>query len=136
VLRYRPVETQRFCSPGPLIAVEWTDDPTKERAFMPTKGFVILTLAFRQEGKVWTGECLELGTATFARTFPQVKKELIELVELHLNELETVGERENFFKKHKIKLYSDQIPEKVSPEIPSDESTLIQSHRVRVGELV
>lgn len=101
---------------------------------MPAKGFVILTLAFRKEGRYWEGKCLELGTATFARTLAQAKKELSELVELHLNELEAVGERDRFFKEHNITLYTDQVPDKVSPEIPYDESTYVQPHRVLVGD--
>ena len=52
-------------------------------------GYVILTLAFRQEGRRWTGECLELGTATFGCTLKEVREEVLELVELHLDARKT-----------------------------------------------
>lgn len=74
--------------------------PTRSKA--AGKGFVVLRLAFRQEEKRWLGECLELGTATYARSLKQARKELVELVTLHLNALEDAGERENFFRENKI----------------------------------
>ncbi|MCL5025313.1 MAG: hypothetical protein M1531_02295 [Chloroflexi bacterium] len=75
-----------------------------------TNGFVVLTLAFRREGHLWSGECLELGTATDGRSLEKTKQELIELVQLHLNALEEAGEREYFFRKHDIKFYTDATP--------------------------
>ena len=93
------------------------------------KGFVILTLAFRQENKQWVGECLELGTSTFARTFKQVHRELIELVELDLNTLEQIGDRERFFKEHGIKFYSDDVPpDHVTKTLPVGKELLMDQH--------
>ncbi|HEY1294693.1 MAG TPA: hypothetical protein VGJ60_16570 [Chloroflexota bacterium] len=63
---------------------------------------VILRLEFRHDGQQWLGECIELGTATFGPRLEQVQRELKELVELHLNELEDVGERPHFFAEHGI----------------------------------
>ena len=60
-------------------------------------GYVFLTLSFEREGNKWVGACLELGTSTFARTLKATQEELTELVTAHLNALEEVGERENFF---------------------------------------
>lgn len=96
-------------------------------------GFVILTLAFRQDGRRWTGECLELGTATYGRTLKQAHDELAEMVALHLNALEDAGECERFFKEHGIKFYSDDIPEEaLAPRVPLDESAFFQPHRVTI----
>ncbi len=102
---------------------------------MPTKGFVILTLLFRQEGKRWTGECLELGTATYGRTLKQVQAELAELVTLHLSSLEDAGEREHFFRRHNIRLYTDDaLPTEVTPPpIPVDGESYFQARRVPIG---
>ena len=89
-------------------------------------GFVVLTLAFHREGKVWVGECRELGTSTYARTLDRAKEELREMVLLHLNALEQEGEREYFFKKHNIRFYTDRptkitIDQKVSVEDTIDD---------------
>ncbi|MBI2865707.1 MAG: hypothetical protein HYX94_14255 [Chloroflexi bacterium] len=100
---------------------------------MAAKGFVILTFELRKEGERWTGECKELGTATFAHTLDQVHEELAELVELHLNSLEKVGERDRFFKAHRIKFYTDETPpRRVSRRIPVNEATFIHSHTVPI----
>lgn len=104
---------------------------------MSPEGFVILTLAFRQDGRRWTGECLELGTATYGRTLKQARDELNELVALHLNALEDVGESERFFLEHGIRFYSDSVtPHEAAPRLPPDEDAFFQAHRVRVGGLV
>ncbi len=101
---------------------------------MPAKGFVILTLAFHQEGKTWLGECLELGTATYGRTLKRVQAELLELVELHLEAIEEAGERDNFFRTHNIKLYTDEAPPSgVNPVVPIDGDYYFQVQRLPVG---
>ncbi len=101
---------------------------------MPAEGFVILTLGFRQEGRRWTGECLELGTATYGRSLNQVKDELHELAVLHLNALEDVGESGRFFKEHGIRFYADTTDQhEVGPRVPLDEDAFFQAHRVPVG---
>jgi len=55
-----------------------------------------------------SGECVELGTATHGANLQQTLHELKELVLLHLNEIEDVGERPRFFAEHGIKLYPAQ----------------------------
>lgn len=100
-------------------------------------GFIILTLAFRKDGRRWTGECLELGTATYGRTLQQTHDELAELVMLHLNTLEDVGECERFFDEHGIRFYTDEVPSsEVAPRIPLDDESFFQAHRVPLGKLV
>ncbi|MBI2941954.1 MAG: hypothetical protein HYY04_16110 [Chloroflexi bacterium] len=102
---------------------------------MPAAGFVVLTLMFRQEGRRWTGECRELGTATYGRTLRQTHDELVELVELHLNALEQTGEREHFFRKHNITLYTGEAaPAEVIQLVPVDCEEFIHAHRVAVGK--
>lgn len=104
---------------------------------MPAEGFVILTLAFRQDGRRWTGECLELGTATYGRTLKQARDELNELVTLHLDALEDVGECERFFREHGIRFYSDSVtPREAAPLLPPDDDAFFQARRVPMGGLV
>jgi hypothetical protein len=103
---------------------------------MPVEGFVILTMAFRQEGRRWTGECLELGTATYGRTLKQASDELHELVTLHLNALEDVGEGDRFFREHGIRFYTDaSTPADAAPRIPWDGDAFFQARRVPLGGL-
>jgi hypothetical protein len=58
---------------------------------MAAKAFVILTPAFHREGKNWVGECVELGTSIYHRSFPYAHDELIGLAILHLNAIEDAG---------------------------------------------
>ena len=69
------------------------------------KNLVLLTFVFEKEGELWTACCEELGTATFAETLEQAKTEIVEMVTLHLNALEEVGERDRFFSEHGIKVH-------------------------------
>ena len=74
-------------------------------------GYVTLTLSFEQEGSEWVGECLELGTSTFADTLEECQVELQDLVTDHLNVLEEIGERERFFEEWGIVVHaSNEIP--------------------------
>lgn len=98
-------------------------------------GFVVLTLAFRQDGRRWTGECLELGTATHARTLKQTHDELAELVTLHLNALEDVGECERFFREHGIQLYThDMEAREDGPRLPIGDEGFFQAHPFPIGK--
>jgi predicted RNase H-like HicB family nuclease len=102
---------------------------------MPKIGFVILTLEFRREDGYWLGRCRELGTATDGRSLERVKRELLELVELHLNELEEVGERENVFRERRIKLCTDEVlPAQVDGTIPvaAEDDAMVQVRPIAV----
>ena len=74
--------------------------------------FIIITCIFEKEGERWTALCKELGTATFADTFEEAQKRLIEAVELHLSTLEEVGECRRFFHEHKIKVHRAEPSER------------------------
>ena len=62
---------------------------------------VLLTLEFQEEDGRWLGECIEFGTAAFANSLPEVKKELTEAILLQLNEMEALGFIEGFLHEHK-----------------------------------
>jgi hypothetical protein len=92
---------------------------------------VVLTLRFRPEGRRWTGECAELGTATYGRTLKQVHRELVELVTLHLSSLEETGERDRFFRAHDIRCYpGDAPPAAVTRCLPVDEEFYTRAQRI------
>jgi hypothetical protein len=95
------------------------------------EGYVILRLEFHQEGRRWLGECVELGTATHGANLSQTVRELKDLVVLHLNELEAVGERPRFFAEHGITLYPAQ-PQYVQLKLPVSDGNLIQAWPVQI----
>jgi len=99
-----------------------------------SRGFVSLTLEFHKEKKQWVGTCLELGTSTFNRSFPETNKQLQELVILHLNALEETGERERFFKENDIVIYPAK-PRIDTIKLPSvkRENTYIRPHIQRLS---
>jgi predicted RNase H-like HicB family nuclease len=81
---------------------------------MKHKVYILLTLSFSKDKKTgqWIGECVELGTSTFGNTIEEVSEELPELVKLHLNTLEQVGERDNFLKENGITIYKE-VPSQI-----------------------
>ena len=98
-----------------------------------TGGFLVLTLVFRQEGKVWTGECRELGTATYGRSLRRTHDELLEMVKDHLSVLEEVGERERFFQEHGIRSYAgDSLLAEVQQSLPIDDEVYVHAHRIPI----
>jgi len=94
---------------------------------MAQKAFVILTLAFHREENDWVGKCLELSTSTYGRSLDRVQNELRELVGLHLNSLEDVGERERFFREHNIKIYTDHVPKTVRFDVPVNSGEYLET---------
>lgn len=96
---------------------------------MKNAGYILLTVKFQKEGKKWTVECIELGTATFGRSLKEAKKKIGEAILLHLNTLEDVNERERFFREHSIICYSSPPRLKSIPiSVPLDENVYVQSH--------
>jgi len=72
---------------------------------MEPSGYIIVTLRFWEEDGRWVGRCEELTTGAQGKTLKEVKSILEELVELHLNGLEEIGQRKRFFREHGIKFY-------------------------------
>lgn len=97
------------------------------------KGFAILALEFRKEGRYWVGRCRELGTATDGRSLEKVVRELTQLVTLDVNGLEELGEREHLFSEPNITFCTDER----SPEImvlasDPDDNPLLKPIRIPV----
>jgi predicted RNase H-like HicB family nuclease len=91
-------------------------------------GYIILTVIFKPEEGVWTAECKELGTATFGDTLEEARLNLKEAIELHLNTLEKVGERESFFAENGVQIYTDQPSFMSFPELPFDPNILVSKN--------
>lgn len=98
-----------------------------------TAGFVVLNLIFRREGKWVVGECVELGTSTFGRSYDEADERLHEAVQLHLEGLEDAGERERFFREHGIELYSSSPTEVIGRVAPG---VFHKAHVIPAGEPV
>lgn len=73
-------------------------------------GYILLTLVFAQEGDQWTAECQELGTTTCGDSLEDTRESIEEMIALHLNALEEVGEAERFFEKHGIEFHRGRPP--------------------------
>lgn len=74
---------------------------------------ILLTWEFKQEDGQWLAECLELGTATHGNTLEEVRQELGEFVNLHLNQVEEMGFIDDYLKEHGVRLI---------PLVPSSQS--------------
>jgi len=87
--------------------------------------YIVLTCSFHQEGKNWVGVCNELGTSTFAHSLDEVKDKLGEAIELHINTLEKVGERERFFKENNIVVHNTRPRKNIPVSMPADSNYFI-----------
>jgi predicted RNase H-like HicB family nuclease len=93
--------------------------------------YITLTYEFHKEGNVWVGVCKETGTATSHKSINELEKQLKELVGLHLNCLEELGERERFFKENKIKIREVKpIEETIRLPVPDDVFIQTRVHRL------
>jgi len=107
--------------------------PEDRRAERRPAGFVVLTFEFHREEHLWVGRCIELGVATDGRWLEKVEDELAELVSLHLDALEEVGERDRFFQEHGITLYSPDPPKEVERRVPvSDRQKFLDFRAIEV----
>lgn len=100
---------------------------------MNYNGYVVLTYEFGREGRRWTAHCKELGTATFGRSLPEAQRRLAEVVGLHLNTLEDIGERKRFFQEHNIKFHETK-PKSIVVSIPANNASFVQPHIQRIPE--
>jgi len=94
---------------------------------MASSGYIIVTLQFWREGDQWVGLCSELGTSVCGDTIEETEAALKEAIPLHLNTLEDVGERERFFKKHRIQFYRRRPSQHhTKADLPLDREVLTQ----------
>ncbi len=100
---------------------------------MTVECYVALTCQYHKEGKRWVGVCRELGTSTYNRSLSELQKQLAELITLHLNCLEELGERERFFRENSIETYAVK-PKYVKQPIPDSTDVFFKPivHRLPV----
>lgn len=65
---------------------------------------VLLTIDFREHLGQWLAVCLELGTATYAETLEEVRREIRESVTLQLNSVEELGFMDEYLRRHSVAL--------------------------------
>jgi hypothetical protein len=70
--------------------------------------YINLTYKFSQTGKVWRGNCAELGTSVMGKSEKDVRKKLAEAIECHLHTLEDVGEAKRFFAENGIIIHTGE----------------------------
>lgn len=99
---------------------------------MPQNGYIALTCEYYQEGRKWVARCPELGTATFGRSLPDAQRKLEEAIELHLDTLEKVGERERFFRENNIVLH--HTPPRIL-NVPARKDVFFHSCVRKIAEL-
>lgn len=122
--------------PGKLVYNKLDRTPTGyRRAVVETGGYIVLTFEFSKKKNGWSGYCEELGTAVDGRTLPETRKLLKEFVELHLDSLEDIGERERFFRKHNIKLHRGKPASRVTVSMPLNDKVLMSSHIHELSEV-
>lgn len=63
-----------------------------------------LTVEFKDQASQWLAECLELGTATYAETLEEVRREIRESVTLQLNSVEELGFMDEYLRRHNVAL--------------------------------
>lgn len=97
------------------------------------ESYIILTMIFRQEEGIWTGVCKELGTAADGVTFDEVTEALKEMVSIHLNTLEDVGECKRFLKEHGVKIYHKAPQKPTNISIPNDSKQFINRQLIPLG---
>jgi len=96
------------------------------------EGYIILTHKFYREGRKWVALCDELGTSTFGRTLIEADERLQEAIWCHLNTLEDVGERERFFKDHKIQFYRTRPTQEIQIRVSADSDEFIRPRIQRI----
>ncbi|MBI2433401.1 MAG: type II toxin-antitoxin system HicB family antitoxin [Candidatus Hydrogenedentes bacterium] len=68
--------------------------------------YIVLTFVISEEDGQFVSKCRELGTASCGDTFEEAAKNLREAVEVHLDALEQLGERERYFQERDIQVYT------------------------------
>lgn len=73
---------------------------------MDTINYIDVTTVVEREGNQFVSVCPELGTSSCGDTVQEALDNLREAIEVHLNGLEEVGERERIFEERGIRVVS------------------------------
>ena len=70
------------------------------------KEVILLTIDFKERAGQWLAECLELGTAAYADTLADARREIRDNVMLQLGSVEELGFMEEYLRQHNVSLLS------------------------------
>ena len=82
------------------------------------KEVILLTIDFKERAGQWLAECLELGTAAYADTLEDARREIRDNVMLQLGSVEELGFIEEYLRQHNVSLLSMETPA-TSAETPT-----------------
>ena len=82
------------------------------------KEVILLTIDFKERAGQWLAECLELGTAAYADTLEDARREIRDNVTLQLGSVEELGFIEEYLRQHNVSLLSLETPAQ-SAETPT-----------------
>ena len=74
------------------------------------KEVILLTIDFKERAGQWLAECLELGTAAYADTLEDARREIRDNVMLQLGSVEELGFIEEYLRQHNVSLLSLETP--------------------------
>jgi predicted RNase H-like HicB family nuclease len=93
------------------------------------KLYITLTVLFEKEpdGR-WVALCKQLGTSTYGDSIEDAKERIEEAISLQLNTLESVGERERFFKENEILILEMPKTKEISVNMPINSNIFSQTY--------
>jgi predicted RNase H-like HicB family nuclease len=100
---------------------------------MRNAGYVVLTIRFDRQDGQWAAECEQLGTAACGDTFEEAQEAIVDLISLHLNAPEDVGEAEEFFKRHGVPFHTKK-PKDIA-RIPVRDGQVVERYVRPVAQL-
>ena len=74
------------------------------------KEVILFTIDFKERAGQWLAECLELGTAAYADTLEDARREIRDNVTLQLGSVEELGFIEEYLRQHNVSLLSMETP--------------------------
>ena len=88
------------------------------------KEVILLTIDFKERAGQWLAECLELGTAAYADTLEDARREIRDNVTLQLGSVEELGFIEEYLRQHNVSLLSTGDSRAVRQRPPPGQSRL------------
>ena len=98
-------------------------------------GTILLTEVIEPEDDQFVAFCPELGTATCGDTVSEALSNLQEAIEVHLNGLEEIGDRQRVFEERGIEIFFESVDVDPTPVAPQGDEVVrrVERHRVLVG---
>ena len=96
------------------------------------QGVIILTGMVEAEGNQFVSTCRELGTSSCGDSVEEAFVNLEEAIEVHLNALEEVGERDRVFQEQGINILDATVDTSDHGEVPIGAFTKATRHHVAV----